>query len=67
MRAASVLGPTVRADAVSFALQALRARLDALEDDNVKEDALAPGSDDEEFVLEEHSDAGESGMHRLPA
>lgn len=62
-RGASVLGPALRADAVPSELQALRARLDALEDDNVKEDA--PGSDDEEFVLEEGSDAGELGMRRL--
>ncbi|KAL6784298.1 hypothetical protein ACKKBG_A05605 [Auxenochlorella protothecoides x Auxenochlorella symbiontica] len=39
--------------------QAVNARLEALEEDDAQENALAPGSDDEDFTVREDSD-GES-------
>jgi hypothetical protein len=40
-------------------LQAMAARLEALENDAAVQDTFAAGSDDEEFVLREDSEGGE--------
>lgn len=51
----------------SVTVQAVNARLEALEEDDAQENALAPGSDDEEFTVREDSDGGELDQCAGPA
>ena len=46
-------------------MQALAARLEALENDNQAEDPLAADSEDEDFILRDDSDEGQFGGGEL--